>query len=209
MKKDLLAGIVILLPVVVTIWVVSFLVNLLTKPFVGLVTPLFHHFTWFYLPDAMILILSKVLILILLVATIFAVGLVANWFFIHKLIYLGDQLVHRIPLINTIYKSVKEVVNSLFSPSSPSFSQVVLVPFPSEGALSIGLITKEEVPILEKAKATETISVFVPGTPNPTVGFLLMFKKEQMIFTDLKVDEAMKFVVSCGVMFTDFNRIQR
>jgi len=208
MKKDIFAGLVILLPVVVTSWIIAILVNILTKPFMGFVTPIFQNY-WLNIPAPLILPLSKALILILILVAIFLMGLIANWFFINKLIQWGDNLVHRIPLINTVYKSTKEVINSLFSPTSPSFSQVVLVPFPSTQSLSFALITKEEVAIIEKAKSTETISVFVPGTPNPTMGFLLMFRKEQMIFTDLKVDEAMKFIVSCGVMYSDFQMIKR
>lgn len=203
MKKYLLTGIVILLPVVVTFWILSVMVNFLTKPFLGFMLSIFDH-VHLGLPPTLLIALSKFVILVFLLIVTVIIGIIAHWVFVHFFFRWMDTLVHKIPVVNSIYTAAKDVVHSLFSPKSPSFSKVVLVPFPCEQSLSIGLISKDDVPILEKASQTDTVSVFVPGTPNPSVGFLLMFRKEQLVFTDMKVNEAMKFVISCAVMMPTF-----
>jgi uncharacterized membrane protein len=111
--------------------------------------------------------------------------------------------------VNKIYKACQDVVQSLFSSSSKSFSQVVFVPYPNAHNLSIGLMIRDSVKIKHNQRDyEELVSVFVPGTPNPSVGFMLMFKREQLTFVNMKVDEAMKFVVSCGVVMPDFTITQ-
>lgn len=208
MKKYFTTGIAIFLPLVLTLIIVFFIVNFLTKPFLGGVEALFSYFGWtkvfpFYYPKTFIVI-SKILILSFLVLIVFISGALTNVFFINFFFRVGDRLIHAVPLINTVYKACKDVVHSLFSSTSTSFSQVVLVPFPSQGSLSVGLVTKESISLQTKGQSSDFIPVFIPGTPNPTVGFLLMIKKEQLIFVDMSIEEAMKFVISCGIVNVRF-----
>ncbi len=210
MKKLFLTGLAILLPVVVTIIVIGFIVNILTAPFLGVVEGILIHYDLldhkflFFSGKQVLLLSSKILILLGLVASTLLIGFVARFFFVHYLFRFGDYLIHKIPLINKIYKATQDVVHTLFNKEKTSFSQVVLVPFPHSNSYCIGLITSNLATTgLHK---DEFISVFVPGTPNPTMGFVLLFKQDQMINVDMGVDDAFKFIVSCGVIFSGFTK---
>lgn len=206
MKRTFITGLVILLPVVITAWILALLINFLTKPFLDLVQATFQHYIQFHLPITVLTFISKTVILIMIGVFILLIGFLGSWVFLHYFLKWADYIVHRIPLVNNIYKATKDFIHSLLSPTSPSFSQVVLAPFPDDHALCVGLVSKEKVMVQvgEKESFSEMVSVFIPGTPNPSVGFLLMYRKEQLIYTDLKIDEAMKMVISCGVMLPEF-----
>jgi uncharacterized membrane protein len=148
---------------------------------------------------------SKALILFILSGFITLIGLFGKLFLIDFFFRLGDYLLHQLPFVKTIYKACQDVVHSLFSPSSKKFSQVVFAPFPNSDSLSLGLVANEEIGVKNSQEESEQlISVFIPGTPNPSVGFMLMFKREQLLFVSMKVEEAMKFIVSCGIIMPDF-----
>ncbi|MGK5594713.1 MAG: DUF502 domain-containing protein [Parachlamydiaceae bacterium] len=203
MKKHFATGLAILLPVILTCMIMAFFLRLLTKPFLGLTQ---HLFVVFAGQDHLIAahpyllqFLSQILIAITLFAVIVLFGFAGQLVLAKLFFHLGDRLIQKIPIVNKIYKAIQDVIASFFNPNTPSFSQVVLVPFPNKNSLSVGFITREGLPT-NHCKATSLISVFVPGTPNPTMGFMLLFEKEQLIYTHLKVDEALKFIVSCGVI---------
>lgn len=210
MKKYFTSGLVIFLPILLTILIVAFVINILTNPFVGNIEAIFHHFnllegTYFFIDgDDIIRFLSRFIVLIGLFGFIVFIGFVGKLFLIDYLFKLGYAVFHNIPYVNKIFKASQDVVHSLFSSESKSFSQVVFVPFPTAQTLSVGLVTKESLSVHSTDDSTEMIPVFVPGTPNPSVGFMLMFKKEQLIFVNMKIDEAIKFVVSCGVVMPNF-----
>lgn len=191
MKNNFLTGLVILLPIALTFWILALLVNILTNPFTGLVDSLFAYY---HVNPAWTPFVSKLLILAVLLGLVFLAGLIGRFLFLNPLFKFGDRLLHRVPLVNKVYKASQDVVHSLFSEDKASFSEVVLAPFPNERSLSIGLISSK------KDNPTGQVSVFVPGTPNPTMGFMLLFQQDQLIPLDIKVDEALKFVVSCGVI---------
>lgn len=207
MKKYLLTGLAILLPLAVTFWIVSFLFNLLTVPFLGITQELLD---WSGLLDNGLSFLSgeqiqtyisQFLILAFLLFATVLLGFFARWVFIHYLFQFGDYILHRIPLIKSIYKTSQDVVKALFLQDTKAFKQVVMVPFPNETSHSIGLVTREDLSALNQHGR---IAVFVPTTPNPTSGFLIMFKKEDVTYLDMKVEEALKYVISCGVILTPF-----
>ncbi len=198
MKKYFLTGLVTLLPLTVTIWVVHFFVNFLTKPFINLVSPLTDR-----LPIAspqIIRTISQVLILIALVALTWFIGFVARRFFFTHIIRLGDRILIKIPLVNKVYKTSKDIVKSLFGSKEKSFKQVVLLSFPYKGAYCIGLIAKDAPPTCSKARQNELVSVFIPTTPNPSTGYLTMCQRSDLIYLDMKTEEAIKYVVSCAVI---------
>jgi uncharacterized membrane protein len=203
MKKYFTTGLAILLPVVLTVLILSFLINLLTKPFIGEVKYLLTYYGLATSP-AWLIPISKTLILTGIFLLTLLVGLIGKVFLIDYLFRLGDFLIHRIPLINKIYKACQDVVHSLLSSESKSFSQVVFVPFPTSKTLSVGLVTKDAVYLESHTNPAEMLPIFVPGTPNPAMGFMLMFRRDQVIFVNMTVEEAMKFVVSCGVVTSDF-----
>ncbi len=207
-KKYFTTGLVILLPSLLTLMIVIFFINIVTGPFLETVKALIGHKLHLKESSAFITMFSKLLILLLLFGFILLVGSVGKFFFIDYLIQWSDSMFHKVPYINKIYKAFQDVINSLFSSSSKSFTQVVFVPFPHDGHFSIGLVTCKSVVIQNFEQSDEWVSVFIPETPNPSTGFLLLVKKNQLVFSNMKVDEAMKFVVSCGITMPEFTTFQ-
>ena len=146
---------------------------------------------------------SKIIILILLFLLTVALGMITRWFLIHSLFRLGDRILHRIPIIKTVYKTTQDIIKTLFVSDKNTFKQVVMVPFPRPEIYVIGLISRESPKMCSDAAKESLISVFVPTTPNPTTGFLLMFKKSDLIYIDMKPEDAIKYIVSCGVIIPD------
>lgn len=193
-----MAGLAILLPIVITYWLAMFLVHLLTKPFLGVTSYLFYSLGWNTSSQALTWV-SQGLILTTLFIAIFTLGWIGRLFLVEALLNFGDSLVHKIPFVNKLYKGIQDVVQSVFHSDNPSFSKVVLVPFPHSSAYSVGFITRETMnePALDNKGF---VSVFVPGTPNPSMGFMLSFKKSDLIPLDMEPSKAVKFIVSCGVI---------
>ena len=214
MKRYCTAGIAILLPIILTVMIVEFMINFLTNPFLNPAQALIGQFDFFQQSFLLInqvtlvTISSKVLILLCLTVFVGLIGFLGNIFLMDYLLKLGNNFVRHVPYINKIYKACQDVVYSLFSSSKP-FTQVVLVPYPNASHISIGLMTGNVIKFQNSPKTSnELVPVFVPATPNPSVGFLLLFKKEQIKCVNMKVDEAMKFIVSCGIVSSDFTVAQ-
>lgn len=110
----------------------------------------------------------------------------------------------KIPIVRSIYRTSEDVVKTIFTSKTNSFKQVVAVRFPHHDTYSIGLITRENIPGLKETKHEDSVAVFVPTTPNPTSGFLVMYKPEDLIYLDMKVEDAFKYIISCGVILPSF-----
>lgn len=215
LRNYFLTGLVLLLPVALTIIIVTFLFNLLTAPFEGLMRNLltsigiYHGGFWFFSEEQLINMTSKVLILVLIIGLTVLLGAIARWFFINWLIKIGESVVTRIPLIGSIYKTSQDVIKTIFTSKTSSFKQVVLAPYPSKGTYALGLITKEGVTNHDKEVLGNRVTVFVPTTPNPTSGFLLLYETKDLIYLDMPIEDALKFVISCGVITSPINRMER
>lgn len=211
LKGYFITGLIILLPLALTLAIVQFLFNFLTAPFAGAVASFFNHYKimeegFLFFSGAQVQhLVSQVLILFAIVGTLILLGLLTTKVFFHYFLQVGESFVKRIPFIRGIYKTTQDVVKTLFTTKADSFKQVVMVPFPSEDSLSLGLITSESITGLEQ---TDSVSVFVPTTPNPTSGFLMVFHKKDLLYLDMSVEDAFKFVVSCGVVCPSFNIIE-
>ncbi len=202
MKKYFLTGLATLLPVAVTIYIVIFVVGLLTHPFIGMVTDLLRRFQ-IYAPfnsETGIKVVAQILILIGLFLFIILLGLFARWFLIKALIKLGDAILHKIPLVNKVYKMTKEMIQILFASNKNTFKQVVMVHFPDQESYCLGLISRESPELCAEKNCEDMVSVFLPTTPNPTTGFMIISPKTDLIFLDMKSEEAIKYIVSCGVV---------
>ncbi len=206
MKKYFITGLVILLPLAVTIGIIIFIVNFLTRPFIEAASNFLSHFPLlqkgflFLNSEQLVRYGSKILILMMLFGVTILLGMITRWFFIKGLLNLGDRLLHRIPLVNTVYKTTQDIIKTLFVSDKNSFKQVVMVQFPRKDVYALGLIARESPPVCSRGIGHDLISVLIPTTPNPTTGFLLMFKKEDLIYIDMKPEDAIKYVVSCGVI---------
>lgn len=206
MKKHFITGLVILLPLTVTLLVLGFVIRFLTQPFVGMVTNFFTQLNivnrgfLFLSPEQLLKYGSQFLILFTLFLITVCLGMITRWFFINALFRLGDKILHKIPIVNTVYKTTQEIIKTLFVSDKNSFKQVVMAPFPSPNVYMLGLISRDAPKQCSKAVNEELISVLIPTTPNPTTGFLLMFKKSDLVYLDLKPEDAIKCIVSCGVI---------
>jgi uncharacterized membrane protein len=213
MKKYFVTGLAILMPLALTVAIVGFIFNFLTEPFVGIVRSILDYLGLlevgflFLSASQLQTLVSKVIILILLFFFTITLGMLARRFFVSFLLKWWDALLHRIPFVSSIYKTCQEVIKTLFESKAKSFKQVVLVPFPSEQIQSVGFVTGQNLAGLPHSDTENIVAVFVPTTPNPTSGFLMMFKAKELIYLDMKVEEALKYVISCGVVMTSFKTL--
>lgn len=137
---------------------------------------------------------------ILTLLIIFVTGLLATNFFGMQVILLWESLLNRVPVVKSIYSSVKQVSDTLFSDSGNAFRQAVLVQFPHDGAWTIAFITGIPGGDVANHLQGDFVSVYVPTTPNPTGGYFLMLPRESVITLDMTVDEALKYIISMGVV---------
>ena len=136
-------------------------------------------------------------------------GGLARHYFVKKLIELVDLALLRVPLLNKIYSTIKQV-NEAFSPSSKSsFKQVVLVEFPRAGQYSVGFLTGEDQREVQQKTKERVLSVFVPTTPNPTSGFLVLVPEKEITRLEMSVAEGIKFIISLGAIAPDFTPAKR
>jgi uncharacterized membrane protein len=211
MKKYFITGLVILLPLAVTLAIITFLIKLFTKPFLGITynliknIPGIQHGFLFFSEDQIIKYTSCIFILIFLFACTVALGFVARWFLLKAIIKLTDKILIKIPVVSTVYKTSKEVIKTVFASDKKSFQQVVMVPYPKEGSYSIGFISREAPSACAKELNKELITVLIPITPNPITGFLTLFEKKDIVYLDMKAEDAIKYVVSCGVIIPKNN----
>lgn len=190
MKRYFITGLIILLPLALTITVLAFIFNFLTEPFVGIVEALMTRYE-LYSYIELGRELSKVLILIFLFFFTVFLGMLTRWFLVNYFVHFWDYIIRKIPIIGSVYRTFKDVVSTLFNADTKSFKQVVLVKFPNKDTSSIGFVTNE---------IEDRVTVFIPTAPNPTSGFTMIYLREDVIFLDMKVEEAFKYVISCGVI---------
>ena len=202
MKKCFLTGLVTLLPVAVTIWVFVFIVHFLTRPFMGVMTHFLHTLPHYgvHISERSVQTLSELLILVSLFLLTLFLGLIGRRFFFDSLLKLGDKILSQIPLVNKVYKTSKEIVQSLFASQGDSFTQVVLLPFPYKGSYCLGLISSPAPNSCSELMQKPLLSVFIPTAPNPMTGFLVMIPQEELIYLSMKTEDAIKYVVSCAVI---------
>ncbi|MDB6081754.1 MAG: hypothetical protein JWO53_1026 [Chlamydiia bacterium] len=206
MKKYFATGVVVLLPLALTFWIVSFIIGILTTPFLGIAETILsaiglNRVSFLFLsPQQVLEYSSTVLVLLFLFGIILTIGAVGRHFFFKLLMKVGDKILHKIPVISTVYKTSQELITTILTTSNKSFKQVVMVPFPTADSWCIGLVTRDD------AEMGDRIAVFVPTTPNPTSGFLIMFLRDQVIPIDMKVEEALRYVISCGVLLTPIRK---
>jgi uncharacterized membrane protein len=137
---------------------------------------------------------------ILTVGVVFATGFLATNFVGAKLVDLWHDVLNRIPVVNSIYSSVKQISDTLFSSSGQAFSKAVLVQWPHEGAWTIAFLTGTPGGDVVNHVPPDCLSVYVPTTPNPTGGYFIIVKRSDLIELDMTVDQALKYIISMGVV---------
>ena len=202
MRKNFITGLAILLPIAITFGIIIFLIKTLTNPFLGFVQGLLAPYNIF--GHQVLIIISRIAILLFLFCFTFIAGFLARVLFIKYLFRVGNFLIQRIPVVNTIYAAAQDITGTLFGSDEASFSQTVLVPFPHSKCYSIGFVVGDkEAHISTSPGLDNKVSIFLPGCPNPMMGFMQIYKQSEITFLDIKPEDAVKFVVSCGVMMPE------
>ena len=192
LRKWLFTGLLVIVPGVITIAVLNWIVGTLDQTLQilpGAWQP--DKLLGFHIPGFGVLLT----LLILLV-----VGATASNFAGRKLVQWGDALVSRIPVVRSIYSSVKQVSDTLFSESGNAFRTAVLVQWPREGVWTVAFITGNPSGEVAAYLRDEFVSVYVPTTPNPTGGYFVMVRKSDCVELDMSVDAALKYIISMGVV---------
>jgi uncharacterized membrane protein len=190
-KKYFITGLLIWIPLAITVWVLNLIVTSMDR-------------TLLLLPEALrprawlgvdVPGLGALVTLVVVLVT----GLLAANIIGQRLVLLWESLLARIPVVKTIYNSVKQVSDTLFSSSGEAFRKAMLVQYPHQGSWTIAFLTGTPGGDVANHLQGEYVSVYVPTTPNPTSGFFLMMRKADVIELDMTVDEALKYVISMGV----------
>jgi len=192
MKKYLITGLLIWIPLVITIWVLKLIVDSLDQTLL-LLPPEFRTENWLGLHvPGMGVVMTLVIV--------FLTGLFATNLLGARLVHLWHDVLHRIPVVNSIYSSVKQISDTLFSSSGQAFRKALLVRWPHEGMWTIAFLTGVPGGDLVNHLKGDYISVYVPTTPNPTGGYFVVVARKDVIELDMSVDEALKYIISMGVV---------
>jgi uncharacterized membrane protein len=192
LRKWLVAGLLVIVPVAITIAVLQWIIGTLDR------TLLILPESW--QPDRLIGVHIPGFGVLLTLAILLSVGAVVSNFMGKKLVTWGDTLVSRIPVVRSIYSSVKQVSDTLFSPSGNAFRTAVLVQWPRPDVWTIGFVTGTPGGDVTNYLVGDYLSVYVPTTPNPTGGYFVMLRKSDCVELKMTVDEALKYVISMGVV---------
>ncbi|MEI8302648.1 MAG: DUF502 domain-containing protein [Burkholderiales bacterium] len=195
MRAYFVTGLLIWVPLVITLWVLNLIVSTMDQSLQLLPAEMQPEVLWGRRIPGVGVVLTVVVIFItgLLTRNILGQGLVKVW----------EKLLSRIPIVRSIYSSVKQVSDTVLSPTGQAFRKAILVQYPRSGVWTIGFQTGTPAHEVRQAVSVEMVSVYVPTTPNPTSGFFLMFPRHETIELEMSVDEALKYVVSMGVVAPD------
>tara|TARA_B100000686_G_C16484276_1_gene808742 strand:+ start:281 stop:895 length:615 start_codon:yes stop_codon:yes gene_type:complete len=185
-RNYFITGVVVLIPIGITVYLTLFIIKISSKILPKELNP--DHYLPYNIPGL------EIFISILLITLIGAISLS---FIGKRLLKIFEDFIKRIPILRTIYSAVTQMIET-FTKTGVNKNNVVLVEYPRKGSWAVGFATKEnDNEITNKAKQ-KLINVFIPTTPNPTSGFLLMFPKEEVIYLDMTFEQASKFIVSAG-----------
>ena len=192
MRKYFITGLLILVPLAITVWVLNLVIGTLDQSLL-LVPARFRQNSLFGfdIPG---------LGTILTIVIVFLTGLLTNNLVGNYVVKLWENLLQRIPIVNSLYSSVKQVSDTLFSSSGNAFRKAVLVPYPHQNSWTIAFLTGVPGGDAARHLVGDYVSVYVPTTPNPTSGFFLMMKRSDVVELDMSVDAALKYIVSMGVV---------
>jgi len=185
-RNYFIAGIVVLIPIGITVYFTLFLISISSKILPREINP--NHYLPYNIPGL------EIIISIFLITFI---GWLSLSFLGKRLLSIFNNLLKRIPILRTIYSAIGQMTESL-TKNDKKNKNVVLVEYPRKGTWAVGFATNDNEGEISTKTKKNLINVFVPTTPNPTSGFLLMFPKEEVIFLDLTFEEASKFIVSAG-----------
>ena len=192
LRKWLFTGLLVVVPGVITAWVLNWIISTLDQTLQILPAE--------WQPDQVLGVHIPGFGVVLTVAILLLIGAIASNFVGRKLVSWGDAIISRIPVVRSIYSSVKQVSDTVFSDSGNAFRTAVLVQWPREGVWTVAFVTGQPSGEVASYLRDEYVSVFVPTTPNPTGGYFVMMRKSDCVELEMSVDAALKYIVSMGVV---------
>ncbi len=186
LRNNFIAGVVVLIPIGITIYLTLFIIKISSKILPKELNP--NNYLPYDIPGV------EIIISIILITFI---GWLSLSFIGKKLLEIFNNILKRIPILRTIYSAFEQMLD-IFNKSEKNKKNVVLVEYPRKGSWAVGFATRENKSEISSKSKQNLINVFVPTTPNPTSGFLLMFPKEEVIYLDMSFEEASRFIVSAG-----------
>ncbi len=192
LRRYLIAGLLLWIPIFVTVWVMQVLVDLMDQ------TLLLLPEQW--RPEALLGFRIPGLGLVLALVSLFVTGLLITNLVGRQMVSWWEQLLRRIPLVRSIYSGTKTFTETVFSTTGQAFKQVLLIEYPRKGIWTLGFQTGDEMLEPSHRAGRDLVGVFVPTTPNPTSGFIIMVPREELILMEMSVDEAMRLIFTLGVV---------
>ena len=197
LRRDFLTGLVVLIPIVLTVYLVWSVITFIDKVIIPIIPPKYNPLDLFeiYIPGLGVF-------LFLIVTTL--IGSLASGFIGRQAINLGEKILSRTPIINTVYNSIKQIIQAIFKPDGTNFKQPCLVEYPRKGIWAVAFISTETYgEIKKKINQGSLVTVFLPTTPNPTSGFMLFVPKDDIIILEMTVEDAAKLIISAGLVMPE------
>jgi uncharacterized membrane protein len=191
LRRYLVAGILIWLPILATLWVVTFFIHIMDETL--LLLPLRYR------PEALVGFALPGLGAVFAFIVVLATGLLVTNLIGRQLVAFSEELLNRIPVVRSVYGGVKSFAESVFSQSN-AFRKVVMIEYPRAGIWSLGFMTAEDVPEISRKTRAQHCCVYISNALNATAGFLVIVPRSQVVELDMSVDAAMKMIITCGVV---------
>ncbi|NOQ80914.1 MAG: DUF502 domain-containing protein [Methylophaga sp.] len=192
MKKYLIAGLLVWMPLGITFLVVRAIVGFLDRTLLLLPQA--------YQPDTLLGIHIPGLGVVLAVVLVLATGMVVANFLGKRIVAAWESLLARIPLVRTLYAGIKQIMEAVLATDAKSFSKVLLLEYPRKGVWSFAFMTSDSLGEVQEKTEAKVISVFIPTTPNPTSGFVLMVPAADVVELEMSVEDGLKMIISMGVV---------
>ena len=197
----LLAGTIVALPLTITLFIIAFLIHNIGAPVSHLLfVPLFNHFDAAFPASGFGGLVLDLISTLVVLCFITALGVLSKFLFARFLIGVSEAAINLIPGVGLVYRTVKQIVDTFSKQNKAVFQSVVLIEFPRTGLYSVGFVTSDAQGEILERTGENFVNVFVPTTPNPTSGFLMVLPKSDLVYLDMSVGDAMKLIISGGAV---------
>jgi uncharacterized membrane protein len=200
MRKYLIAGLLVWMPLGITFLVIRAIVGLLDK--ILLLLP------QAYQPDNLLGVHIPGLGVLLSVLLVLTTGMIFANFLGKRMVIAWEHLLARIPLVRTLYAGIKQIMEAVLATDANSFCKVLLIEYPRKGLWSLAFMTSEKLGEVQAKTGDKVVSVFIPTTPNPTSGFVIMVPKSEVIELEMAVEDGLKMIISMGVAVPDWQKAE-
>jgi uncharacterized membrane protein len=200
-RQIFIAGLAVVIPIGLTLYVLYFLIRVMDR-LLDIIPQGYH-------PDNIFQFHIPGLGVFATIALIFLCGVVMKSYVGNRIVGLGERLFYKIPVIRSIYEGTKQIVDSLIVNKTRSFQKVVLVAFPNPGSYALGFVTGATRESIKTNIGEPCVNVFVPTTPNPTSGYMIIVPESKLIDTEMTVEEAFTYIISCGIVQGNHNGLSK